>query len=116
MDAATLVAKALEQRDTWVDLGGGKRVRLRRPPAAEMFVFGRAAKPEQFLRTVVGWSGFTEADVLGAAVGGSSEVAFDVELWVVLALDQIDWIGKVSESLVASITTYLQQQEAARKN
>ncbi len=116
MDATKLIAKALEQRESWVDLGEGRRVKVRRPPAAEMFAFGRATTPEMFLRAVVGWEGFTEADVLGAAVGSDSAVPFDVELWVVLALDEIEWIGKVSEALVTAIKTYLEGQDAARKN
>lgn len=116
MDASKLIAKALEQREAWVDLGEGKRIKLRRPPAAEMFAFGRATTPGLFLRTAVGWEGFTEADVLGAAVGSDSAIAFDVELWVVLALDKIEWIAKVSEALVESIKTFLETQDATAKN
>ena len=116
MDASKLIAKALEQRESWVELDGVRKVKVRRPPAAEMFAFGRATSPELFLRSVVGWEGFTEADVLGSAVGSDSAVAFDVELWHVLALDQIEWIGKVSEALVTAIKSYLDTQDAARKN
>jgi hypothetical protein len=66
MDAATLIAKALEQRERWVDLGGGKRVRVRRPAAAEMFRFASAnVNAESFLRCAVGWDGVTEAESWG---------------------------------------------------
>ena len=99
-----------------MELGEGRRVKVRRPPAAEMFAFGRATSPDLFLRTVVGWSGFTEADVLGAAVGSSSEIAFDADLWSVLALDNMEWISAVSTAVVESIKGYLERQEAARKN
>lgn len=116
MDATKLIAKALEQRESWVDLGGGKRAKIRRPPAAQMFDFGRATTPEMFLRSVVGWDGFTEADVLGASVGSDSTVPFDVELWLVLALDQVEWIGKVSEALVEAIKAYLEKQGDIAKN
>lgn len=116
MNAEQLIARALEQRDTWVDLGGGQRVRVRRPPAAEMFAFGRASKADLFLRCVVGWEGFTEASVLGAAVGASDPIPFDVELWLVLALDRMEWIGAVSQTVVDAITGHLKQQEADRKN
>lgn len=116
MDAATLIAKALEQRESWVDLGGGKRAKIRRPPVAEMFQFGRVTSTEAWLRLVVGWDGFTEADVLGAAVGSDSAVPFDVELWVVLALDQVEWIGKVSEAVADAIKGYLEKTGDVGKN
>lgn len=116
MDTATLIAKALEQREQWLDLGNGKRVKVRRPAAAEMFAIGRATTPETFLRRVVAWEGFTEADILGSAVGSDAVVKFDLELWLVLALDEPDWMAKVSEAVVASITAYLEARDAATKN
>lgn len=116
MDHATLIAKALELRESWVDLEPGKRVRVRRPPEAEMLAFQRGANPEQFLRTAVGWDGFTEADILGAAVGSSSEIKFNEELWVVLALDKLEWVGKVVTATAETIKAHFEQQEAAAKN
>ena len=116
MDAKTLIAKALEQREQWIDLGGGKRVKMRRPAAAEMFSFGRATTPDTFLRTIVGWDGFTEADILGGAVGSDAAVKFDLELWLVLALDNVEWMGVVSEAVVDAIKAYLEQRETATKN
>jgi hypothetical protein len=118
MDAATLIQKALEQREQWVALDddGAKRVRVRRPPGAHVFEFGRNRTPEVFLRTAVGWDGFTEADILGAGVGSSDPVPFNVDLWVTLALDRIDWIGKVSEVVTTAITQYIEATEAIAKN
>lgn len=116
MDTATLIAKALEQREQWLDLAPGKRVKLRRPAAAEMFAIGRAATPETFLRRAVDWDGFREADILGSAVGSDAVVKFDLELWLVLALDEPDWMAKVSDAVVASITQYLEARDAATKN
>lgn len=116
MDAAALIQKALEQREQWVDLGGGKRVRVRRPPAAQMFEFGRHRTAELFMRCAVGWDGFTEADILGAGVGSSDPVLFNVDLWTTIALDSFDWIGKVSEAVTEAISQYVERTEAEAKN
>jgi hypothetical protein len=116
MTPDVLIAKALEAREQWVDLGGGKRVKVRRPPAAELFVFGRGATPEQFMRCAVGWEGVTEADILGAAVGSDSAVPWSLDLWLVLALDNPDWMTAVSASVVEAIRTYLDKREAIGKN
>lgn len=116
MDAAALIAKALEQREQWVDLGDGKRVKVRRPAAAELFAFGRATNPEQFMRCAVGWEGVTEADILGAAVGSDAAVPWSLDLWLVLALDNPEWMTAVSAAVVEAIKTYLEQREAITKN
>jgi hypothetical protein len=117
MDAATLIAKALEQREQWVDLGGGKRVRIRRPAAAEMFKFARnEVTAETFLRCAVGWEGITEAHILGAAVGSSDPAPWSVDLWLTLALDNMDWMQAVSEAIVGMVSTYMEQREAVTKN
>lgn len=111
-----LVERALEQREQWVDLGGGKRVSVRRPPVAKMGPLRNGGDVEAFLRCVVKWDGFTEADALGPSVGASSAIAFDPELWVTLALDRVDWISKVSETVVAAVTARLQAEESVSGN
>lgn len=115
MDAKTLIAKALEQREAWVDLGDGKRVAVRRPPEAE-FPELRSATPERFLRCVVKWEGFTEADILGAAVGAADPVPFNAELWMVLALDRVAWVSAVVEKVVAQINEFYATEERVSGN
>jgi hypothetical protein len=115
--SADLIAKVLAQRESWVDLEDGKRVKIRRPAEAQMPAFRAGVTPERVVRCCVDWDGFSEADVLGAALGsGNSKVAFAVDLWEVLALDRMDWLEKVSSSLVEAITSHLSARSDAAKN
>lgn len=118
MDAKTLIAKALEQREAWAELEqDGRAVKVRRPPEAEMFRFRSGnVTVEEFLRCVVGWRGFKESHILPRGVGADSEVPFDAELWVTLATDSLVWCTKVSEKVVELITAHLTATEATAKN
>lgn len=116
MTPADLIAKVLAKREFWVDLEPGKRVKVRRPAEAEMPSFRGGMTPDRVARCCVGWDGFTEADLLGADVGASDPAAFSPELWETVALDNLDWLGKVSERLVASITDHLAQRKDASGN
>jgi hypothetical protein len=112
-----LIAKAHARRETWVELEAGKRVKVRRPPEGHFPRFYRATEAEQYLRCCVDWEVFTEADIAGAAYGaGDVVVPFDVELWVVVAMDNVEWITKVQSKLVEVITAFLDAKKAAAKN
>lgn len=111
-----LAERALALRDVWADLGDGLRVRLRRPPTAKLAPFARGAEPEAYLRCAVGWEGFSEATFLGAAVGASDPIPFDIDAWVVAALDRLDWIEKVTAAMVGAITAHIEKTQADAKN
>lgn len=115
-----LVARVLAQRERWVELDGpALRVRIRRPDAlarARMAGMDRNAVIESALASVVGWDGFTEARVLGAALGSEVAVPFDAALWAVLAGDRADWLQAVLTAYMDMIEAHAAQQEAAAKN
>jgi hypothetical protein len=114
--SAELIKRVLAKRESWVDLGNAMRVKVRRPPAGEIYQF-RAAKSDAWLRCCVDWSGFTEASVLGAEIGsGNSDVPFDLELWTVLAMDQPEWISAVTSALIDSINAEAEARSGAAKN
>lgn len=118
MDAATLIAKALEQREQWLELeADGRAVKVRRPAEAEMFRFRSArVDTDDFLRCVVDWRKFHEHHILPPGVGGDAVIKFDVDLWVTLAQDNLVWVGKVSEAVVVAIKAHLERSEATAKN
>lgn len=116
MDASDLIAKVLAKREQWVDLEPGKRVKIRRPAEAEMPAMRRGMTPESVARHCVDWEGFTEADLLGAELAPDTKVKFDLDLWVAVALDRLDWIGAVSEKLVAAVSAHLAQRSNTAKN
>jgi hypothetical protein len=115
--SADLIKRVLAKRESWVDLGDGKRVKVRRPPAGELYQFRAGAKPDTWLRCCIDWEGFTEAVVLGPELGsGNTAVPFDAELWVVLALDQPEWMAKVASSVIDSINAEAAARDQAGKN
>lgn len=116
MNATDLIARVLAARDQWVDLEAGKRVKVRRPAEAAMPALRSGMAPETVARFCVDWEGFTEADLLGAALGSDTVVKFDVDLWVTVALDHLEWIGKVSEKVVESVSAHLAKRSEAAGN
>lgn len=71
---------------------------------------------DEVKRYTTGWSGFTEADVLGAAVGSSDPIPFDPELWSLLVSDKIDWMRRVADAILKSVVDHINRQEQAAKN
>lgn len=116
MDVAALIARMDEQRARWVDLPSGKRVRIRRPLETEFIRFRAGAGVEHVCEFACDWEGFTEADLLGAAVGASDEQAFAPELWSRVVRDRVDYVQPVAKALVDAITEHLAAKDAVAKN
>lgn len=124
MSASATVLALRRQREHSVDLGGGKKVTFLRPPEVEMTALlhgdgeSRIWKVDiaEVRKYVCGWSGFTEADLLGASVGSSDPLAFDPELWSELVNDNVQWKVKVAEAILASVIDHINRQDAVAKN
>lgn len=116
MDARALLARMAEQRAVWCDLGGGLRVQYRRPPEVELPRLAGGVRLEHAETYACGWEGFTEATLLGPAVGASDAVAFDRELWAAWLRDNAHAVGVVCEHMAGTVSAYLAQREAAAKN
>jgi len=124
MNAEQLIAAALAQRAQWVDLGDGKRVRVRRPSEhdtrgllqrdADGKVSGIAADLPEVKRFVIGWDGFKECDFTAA---GSSDVAeFTPELWGVWVEDQRKALASVAEAIIAAVIAHESARIGLEKN
>lgn len=117
MTPEQLIAKLLAQRESWVEVEPGRRVRVRRPDESEMVDFRGGMSVELMLRHVVGWEGFTEADILGPALGAAdAAVAFDAALFAVLARDHVAWFEPVSVEIATRIAEHWKAREATAKN
>lgn len=116
MDARALLAKMAEQRAAWCDLGDGLRVQYRRPPEVELPRLAGGVRLEHVEAYACGWEGFTEATLLGAAVGASDPVPFTPELWAAWVRDHADAAGKVCQHMAATVSEYLTRREADAKN
>lgn len=116
MTPEQLIAKLLAQRESWVEVEPGKRVKVRRPDESEQADFRGGMSVELMLRHVVGWEGFTEADILGAGVGASDAVAFDAALFATLARDHMAWFEPISVEIATRIAEHWKAREATAKN
>lgn len=116
MDLQLLKKRLIEQRQSWVDLEEGKAVKIQRPSEAELGAYSRSTPVDDARDRVVDWRGFTEADLLGAAVGSSDPVPFDREVWVEVVSDRLTWVKVVSEAVSASVAAHNLSIEAAEKN
>ena len=116
MDASTLIQRLREQRESWVEVSAGKRVKIRRPAEAHMVRLQHGITADILREHVVGWEGITEADLLGAAVGSSDPAPFSADLFVEIAQDRTEWLRRVEEEIVSAVMRHLEAREAAAKN
>jgi hypothetical protein len=117
MDTKALIARLLEQRETMVELGDGLRVKVRRPSEAELpdYVLARADATTH-LRCVVGWEGFSEATLFGAAVGSSDPLPFSADVWLTAASDRRDWIGLIADAISTAVLAHIESKADTAKN
>jgi hypothetical protein len=123
-DQSTLLRQLLAAREQWVDVAPGKAVRFRRPLEGEMEAMFRTVDGRRSFRVglddvrrcAVDWRGFTEADLLGAAVGGSDPLPFDSEVFGAAIGDNLDWLQAAIEGLGEMIVTRMAARAEARGN
>lgn len=112
-----------EQRLHWVELGPklgvafeGLAVQFRRPAEAEMHRFVAGVEVDHVAEFVVGWRGFTEATLLGAAIGSSDAVDFSADAWALYVRDHLQVSGEVAQAMADAMRTHLMSRADAAKN
>jgi hypothetical protein len=113
---AALIARMDAQRARWVALPGGRRVQFRRPLETEFGKFRQGVTVEHLAEYACAWENFTEADLLGAAIGSSDPVPFSPELWGRLVRDRLDYVAPMAQAIVDAVTEHLASRDAAAKN
>lgn len=116
MDVQALLARMAEQRAHWVDLPGGKRLQFHRPPEVEMPALIGGVRIDHLVQYACGWAGFTEADLLGAAVGSSDAVPFHRDLWAAWLRDHSDALQPAADAMARVIEAHLKARETTAKN
>jgi hypothetical protein len=116
MDMQLLKKRLLELRQSWVDLGDGKAVRIQRPSEAELGAYSKSTPVDDARDRVVDWRGFTEADLLGAAVGSADPVPFDRDVWAEVVSDRLTWVKVVSEAVSSAVNAHNLSIGEAEKN
>lgn len=121
-----LVAQLRKRREVWVDVGDGRRIKFLRPLEAEhkkLLKFdGKGTATEwavdvaEVCLFVEDWSGFTEANILGPAIGSDQIVPFDKELFAEMVSDRSEWIAKVARAILDSVIDHLLAKGDVAKN
>ena len=119
---AQLIKRLREQRMQWVDLDlPGKRVRLIRPTEIEIGLYfvkdgSVSVGVAEVERFTVDWEGFTEADLLGAAVGSSDAVPFSQALWAEVISDRSGWVRQLATELLDIVVKHGAEKKVDAKN
>lgn len=116
MDVQTLLLRMAAQRQTWANLEGGKRVQLMRPPETQLPDLISGVHLQHVVDCACNWEGFTEADLLGAGIGGSDEVPFHKDLWAAYAADNAKALQVAAAALADCVTQYLTRKGSTAKN
>jgi hypothetical protein len=124
---AQLIKQLRAARTFWHELDDPPRraLQLRRPSedqlvgwqdlfTADIKTVGRLRQAAREI--VVGWRGFTEADVLGPTVGSDAEVEFDLDLFIEWATDDLMLLAELSNGAVRAFLDYKDKKAAAAKN
>lgn len=116
MNAKTIIAQLLAQRETRVEVEPGKVIVVRRPPAADMPKLKDGVTVPLLVEFTAGWEGITEADILGAAVGSSDALPFDGELWSHVVADREVWFDKCAAALIDAVAAHLRARRETAGN
>ena len=120
--ATNLAARLREQRMKWVDLADqdGKRVRIIRPTETELGTLFKGGHLfvgiEEVKRFVVDWEGFTEADLLGPAIGAADPVPFDAALWAEVVADKVRWVRQLAQDILDHVVSHRLAADEDAKN
>jgi hypothetical protein len=129
----SVIKRLREARMQWVELPhpehAGLAVRIMRPSEVEvtqhLFKEGGAQDGKgatvsvefaDVLRATVDWRGFTEAGILGAAVGSSDPLPFSAHLWAELASDHAAWVRLLASAILQAAVEHHTAKAAAEKN
>ena len=113
---ARLIARMDEQRTRWADMPDGKRLQFRRPLETDMHRFRGGMGVEELCGHLCGWHGFTEADLLGPAIGSSDVLPFAPELAVRVVRDRAAYVAPLMDAMVQAITEHLDTKADTAKN
>lgn len=125
MSDDALIRKLRAQREFWMELAPAAdgrpalRVKLRRPTEWEVardFASGTRDPMANVRDYTVDWEGFSEATLLGDAIGSSDPLPFDREVWYEASSDRAEWSQPVVAKLVEVINERAKRQQDAAKN
>lgn len=110
----SLIERMQRSRERWLELKDGRALLLRRPTVTKLMDLSRGDREELVRQCLIGWRGFTEADVLPG--GGSFQCDFALDVAVEWLLDRPQVFAEVIDDLHARVLEFVGATEADRKN
>lgn len=112
MDAAELSRRMEREREFWVEVAPGKRIKFLRPLMDEArHAVNGIREVCEYLRD---WEGVTESDLLKS--GGDATVEFDQNIASQLLRDHLGWAKKVANAMASAMKDRVKATEVAEKN
>lgn len=131
MSPQEIKALLQKKRAKWVEVGQAgerkQRVRFMRPPESDFHTLltnvdqdaGKAVwnvELSHVRKYTDDWEGFTEADLVGSAVGASDAVPFSHELFDFWIEDNVEAQRKIGNAILRATIDYITDREATAKN
>ena len=114
MDAAELDRKMLAEREFWVEVAPGKRMKLRRPLMDEYGAYATDSSPKHMAECLRDWDGIVEADLV--AGGSEQPVDYSVATAGLAMRDNIDWFKAVAKGIFEAMNARALATSIAVKN
>lgn len=114
--AEQLIARLRNTRLSWLEVAPGRKVQVLRPTEVEMITERSRGALEVATAQVVGWEGFTEATLLGAALASDTPVPFDAQVWAAYVADNADLTAAVAVEVRRLVAEYLERKQEQAKN
>lgn len=114
MDAADVARRMRRERELWVELAPGKRLKLRRPLVDEARVAG-VMTVESACECLIDWEGIVESDAFPSS-GGTAALDFDLVVATNMVRDNVAWALMCMEALSKALVERVNFTKAAEKN
>lgn len=114
MDAADLERRMEREREFWVDVAPGKRIKFLRPLMDEAIRFADGFSIEKICFYLRGWEGFDESDLL--KTGTAEPVEFELSIASKALRDHMGWARKVAKAMSQAMTDRAKATADAEKN
>lgn len=120
--AAELLRQSKLKRSKWYELDDPPRraVQIRRPQEGELFDMRGSRTAQDVVdllsAAAIDWRGFTEADILGEAVGSQDAAEYSPELFAEWVFDHVDVLMNLAGRVIDDAKKHVADREAAAKN
>lgn len=119
---SAITRRLLATREQWLELDpegtpNRRALLVRRPAETELSRLRNGIDVEDAARACVGWRGFTEAALLGPALGSQdTQVPFLPDLCLEVLRDNAEWVNAVTERMATALQAHIAARLETRKN